>query len=166
MRVTILERRSRWNVMTRITNPFHSNMSPHLCNSTDFYISAAGSESPRVIRTKDYFTPDDYYLSDRFRYLWSEWVTVNKITKWGMICVKFEIALCSCGKLVGLLHVWVLVLFFYCVCRRCVHPWRKGPFFHPPVGCSGLWNCAPWTPYGSSPAGRWWVSYSCSLVSY
>lgn len=54
----------------------------------------------------------------------------------------------------------------YCVCHRCVHPWRKGPSFHPPAVCSGLWNCAPWNPYGSSPAGRLWVSYSCSLVSY
>lgn len=50
----------------------------------------------------------------------------------------------------------------YSSCRMCACPWRRGPFFHPPAVCSGLWNCAPWSPCGSSPAGRWWVSYSCS----
>lgn len=99
------------------------------------------------------FTQDDHHLSEWFRHLWSEWVTDNKITKWEMMYVKFEIALCSCGRFVYPV-LYCVCVWSYCVCRRCGHPWRKGPFFHPPVGCSGLWNCAPWSPYGSSPAGR------------
>lgn len=179
VKLTILERGSRLNVLTSMANHFIQICyfrCALTCATLFFFLQSceilciwsAGIAEGKLYQMI-FFIQDDSCLSEWFRHLWSEQVMDNKITKWGMMCFTFEIALCGCGKLIclcTLCYVWVLVHLSYCVCRRCVHPWRKGPSFHPPVGCSGLWNCAPWSPYGSSPAGRLWVSYSCSLVSY
>lgn len=126
----------------------------HLVRCFPYWLQAVNGWQELVLRK--IFPQDDNYVAID----WNIYGVIERrpsITKWRMTRVTFGLGLhcLAMQRLVGLCTlrragVWVS----YFVCRKYVNPWRKGPFFHPPAGCSGLWNCAPWSPYGSSPGGR------------